>query len=828
LQLERGTRLGVYEVGELLGSGGMGEVYRARDPRLDRSIAIKVLSAQRSATRESVARFEREARAASALNHPHILHVYDVGFTTLPDESEVHYIAMELIDGETLRRKFERRVPFRELLEPLIDVAEALAKAHAAGIIHRDLKPENIMITRDGYAKVLDFGLAKLASDSASPVSATEARTAAGVVLGTIGYMSPEQVEGGPVDERTDIYSFGCILYEAVSGTRAFRGPATVPHASPELQRIIGKCLMRDPSQRYQNIKDVAVDLRRVQRSPARPRRAWIYAALAVIALTAAIVLLPRPQPSVPPAVHQPFSSIDIERVTFTGDVAWCAISRSGRYLAYSRGAGQRSLWLKQFATGTDVQLVPPSQLTIGDLAFSPDENYVYFIAHDNLYRIPAIGGSPQRIVRDVSRGMTFAPDGHRMAYVRGPSNVMSADLDGSDEQTIYASRLGLIASPAWSPRGDVIVCTALTEKAPSLAVIDVRRHSLTVLRESRGIHVWMPDGSAMIAPKVLPEPTQQLRYVPYPRGKERRITSDLNNYIGASLTADGRTIASVQSQVARSIWLLARGSMAEKPLTPTVMGTSDGIGMTWTRDGALVYFSVDREIHLKILKPRESQPKTLLSEPYDRIVIASPPSVSPDDRRIAYASHVDGAIWVIDRDGGNRRRVTDGTADLAPQWLDDRTIIFESNRRVGAINAMFVVNGVWKVSVDGGRPVLLDSLGDKVRVSPDRRHLLLRRLGNPPALLVVDPDLGHQKEIVLPKNAQFRSDIWWSPDGRAIDYLDADDRLWRHPLDGGRPVNLTRERYEYWAWSPDGSQLAATHVTDSEDVVLIHDRERR
>src|SRR5712691_3927146 len=281
----------------------MGEVYRARDPRLNRSIAIKVLSAQRSATRESLARFEREARAASALNHPHILHVYDVGSATLSEGAEVHYIAMELIDGETLRRKFERRVPFHELLEPLIDVAEALAKAHAAGIIHRDLKPENIMINRDGYAKVLDFGLAKLTSESVSPVSATDARTAAGVVLGTIGYMSPEQVEGGPVDERTDIYSFGCLLYEAASGTRAFRGPATPPHASPELQRIIRKCLMRNPGQRYQNIKEVAVDLRAVRRSPARPRRAWIWAALAVVAVTAAIVLLPRPQPPLTPAV---------------------------------------------------------------------------------------------------------------------------------------------------------------------------------------------------------------------------------------------------------------------------------------------------------------------------------------------------------------------------------------------------------------------------------------------------------------------------------------------------------------------------------------------
>src|SRR5712691_6035115 len=212
----------------------MGEVYRARDPRLNRSIAIKVLSAQRSATRESLARFEREARAASALNHPHILHVYDIGSATLSDESEVHYIAMELIDGETLRRKFERRVPFHELLEPLIDVAEALAKAHAAGIIHRDLKPENIMIAKDGYAKVLDFGLAKLterkevAEGGTSALTATQEKTREGAVMGTVGYMSPEQVQGRVVDHRSDMFSFGCILYEAATRTRPFSADSDV------------------------------------------------------------------------------------------------------------------------------------------------------------------------------------------------------------------------------------------------------------------------------------------------------------------------------------------------------------------------------------------------------------------------------------------------------------------------------------------------------------------------------------------------------------------------------------------------------------------------
>ncbi|MBW3565705.1 MAG: protein kinase [Acidobacteria bacterium] len=265
--LEAGSKLGPYEIVSLLGSGGMGQVYLARDRRLDRDVAVKVLSPALLSRPDAIPRFEREARAASALNHPHILHIYDIG-----SESGTWYLAMELVDGETLRNKLTRIRDRAPLVEWLRQVAEALAKAHAAGIIHRDLKPDNVMISADGYAKVLDFGLAKLiernvAAGTTGEDGATAIRSMKsepGLVVGTVGYMAPEQAQGLEVDHRADIYSFGCILHEALEPLdRATDG---------ELQSIVGRCLERDRERRYQSMRDVAADLSHALREPSSGR----------------------------------------------------------------------------------------------------------------------------------------------------------------------------------------------------------------------------------------------------------------------------------------------------------------------------------------------------------------------------------------------------------------------------------------------------------------------------------------------------------------------------------------------------------------------------
>src|SRR5437870_2829983 len=302
MQLISGTRLGKYEIRAKLGEGGMGEVYLAQDTKLDRKVALKILPAEVASQRDRMERFVREAKAAAALNHPNIAHIYEIGSSPLavrgPDShsttnQETHYIAMEFIDGQTLRTLVHSgQTELPKLLRYLQHAAEGLAKAHAAGIVHRDLKPDNIMITRDGHAKILDFGLAKLIEQRSPPdrdTISSELATARlppqsrpGTVMGTVGYMSPEQAQGktNEIDQRSDIFSFGCILYEAVTGQKAFVGKDAVdslnkiirepvapisdfrPDAPNHLQRILRRCLAKDPEDRYQTIKDVAIELR--------------------------------------------------------------------------------------------------------------------------------------------------------------------------------------------------------------------------------------------------------------------------------------------------------------------------------------------------------------------------------------------------------------------------------------------------------------------------------------------------------------------------------------------------------------------------------------
>src|SRR5215216_4614351 len=279
------TQLGRYEVRSLLGAGGMGEVYLAQDTSLNRKVALKVLPAEVASNQDRMRRFKQEATSAASLNHPNIAHIYEVG-----QASGYNFIAMEYVDGSTLRDKIHHeQEELPKLLRVLQHVAEGLAKAHDAGIVHRDLKPDNVMITSDGHAKILDFGLAKLVepqTNNGSEEPTILQHSTPGVILGTPGYMSPEQAHGKTkeIDHRSDIFSFGCILFEAITGQRAFTGKDNIeilnkiirepapplaafnPNAPADLQRIVRRCLAKDPEQRYQNIKDVAIELKEVRR----------------------------------------------------------------------------------------------------------------------------------------------------------------------------------------------------------------------------------------------------------------------------------------------------------------------------------------------------------------------------------------------------------------------------------------------------------------------------------------------------------------------------------------------------------------------------------
>ncbi len=324
-----GTRVGSYEIIETLGKGGMGEVYRGRDLTLDRPVALKVLHEERTTNEGALARFEQEARATSAINHPHIVQFFDFGKGSV-DGEEVHYLAMELVEGVPFRRLLEGRAPITQILELLAQVADALHAANEHGVVHRDIKPENIIVTRDGYAKVLDFGIAKLMDTEAPPSEPSDGaavqnqmETRPGDIMGTLAYMSPEQLQGHPVDRRTDVFGLGILLYEAAMGDAPFREElasstihAIVHSPAPEIRkpprpvppsydRIVRRCLEKDLEDRYQSCREVSTELRLLNRkligsrttralawARSYPFKAAILAAIAVAGVVACVVLL--------------------------------------------------------------------------------------------------------------------------------------------------------------------------------------------------------------------------------------------------------------------------------------------------------------------------------------------------------------------------------------------------------------------------------------------------------------------------------------------------------------------------------------------------------
>ncbi len=504
-------QFGRYEIRSKLGEGGMGEVYAAHDAELDRSVAIKLLPGEFSADQDRKSRFKQEARVVSALNHPNVITIYEIG-----ENEHGSFLATEYVDGKTLREVIKNEsLTLPRILKIVEQVANGLVAAHQAKIIHRDIKPENIMVRRDSIVKVLDFGLAKPAIENSDDLESN--KTIPGTVMGSARYMSPEQARGLAVDERTDIWSLGVVLYEMLVGNAPFNGETTadtiasviykepeplnevMPNLPEELHRIVRRALQKDRDERYQSVKDFALDIKNLlhevehansgersgghttssprfsenptmihtttsaghptdqssvmwstsrsisNRPVRRSRIPWlIAAAFAVVLIAGGGYVAYRSVLAEPTMVESAFEKPQITRINTDGRVLMPTISPDGKYVAYVAGEnGNRSLVVRQISTDSTVTVVPPTNLNIVWPIFSPGGDYIYYCltrpdnAVNTLYQVPTLGGTPKKLIEDVDGPVTFAPDAKRFAFIRHASTTNEDVLYISDGSSL-------------------------------------------------------------------------------------------------------------------------------------------------------------------------------------------------------------------------------------------------------------------------------------------------------------------------------------------------------------------------------------------------------
>jgi Tol biopolymer transport system component len=576
--LTSGSKLGPYEILSPLGAGGMGEVYRARDSRLQRDVAIKIIPPAFACDQERLLRFEREARAAAALNHSNILAIYDVG-----TQDGSPYIVSELLEGASLRHKLLSGIlPRREATNYAAQIAHGLSVAHAKGIVHRDLKPENVFISKDGGVKILDFGLAKLtqpgtSSETREPGSSSDAvtlETSAGMLLGTVGYMSPEQIRSGPVDYRSDIFSFGAILFEMFSGKQAFRGSTSAdtlsailrdePQELSETQttmpipirRVVRHCLEKDPERRYQSTNDLAFDLEELSglkyEAPASPpvaagkRTVWLALCAAVaLAAVAMAVLLARPRAGLPP-VYQ--------RLTFLRGTVWSArFAPDAQTVLYSASWNGMPMsifttspqGLESRSTGLeDAQILAIS--SSGEMAILVKRTYLsHHLSLGTLAQVPVLGGTPRELLDDVQQA-DWAPNGTDLAVVR--------QVAGQNQLEFPAGKLlyqpsGWVSDARVSPKGDKVAFLehpVLGDSRGWVSVVDLSGKRTILSSEWAGEEglAWSPNGEEVWFTANTSGGANSL-YAVALSGKLKTLSTAPVNLILSDISRDGKVLLS-------------------------------------------------------------------------------------------------------------------------------------------------------------------------------------------------------------------------------------------------------------------------------------------
>ena len=857
-----------YELLEPLGEGGMGTVYRAVDTRLGRPVAVKVLRGESAANGESRKRFIQEAKAASGLNHPHIITIYDIG-----QDHGVDFIAMEYVSGQSLARLIGRPGgKLEDTLKYAVQVADALSAAHAAGIVHRDLKPANIMVSDKGSIKILDFGLAKLMKpvgfepigDRASTETEAPAEplTERGTILGTTAYMSPEQAEGKPADARSDVFSFGAVLYEMVTGQRAFDGgtrmatiaailerdpkpPSEVnPRVPRDLDRVIARCLRKDPERRWQAVADLKVALEEVRDDPgqngdtappvsipaSRSTRRPILLLSASIVVIGALAFAARWITFAPPSGPTPLLT------RLTSDVGWTdypAISPDGRFVAYASdrsGDGNLDIWIQQIPGGAPVRLTRHAADDV-DPSFSADGSRIAFQSSrggGGIYVTPTLGGD-ERLFAERGFSPRFSPDGRWIAYgvsESAGSQIYLAPAAGGTA-TKLAPGFYLASAPVWSPAGrDVLFWGQRDRDGPPENNVDwwvagvtggppVRTNARSVLLRE-GFQVfhglptpdgWVGTGHRVVFHALVGDSWDTWQVAIAPQTWQlsegpQRVTSGTTDEVNASVTATGRMVFMSRTSGA-DIWSLPidadRGKVSG-PLTQVTHDVADDYDPALSADGGTLVFRSRRAGNFDVISKNlaTSQETIVAQTPADDF-----PVISPDGTTVAYSFRQDGKtpIFVAGVSGGSAQLVCADCGEVE-QWAPGgRDILFVTAHDpsgVGLLRLGSSAQHEWLKHPDYGvfNP----------RLSSDGRWVTFNARPNKraPAQVIVarvhESSVAGQREwIVVAEDGDAPS---WSPAAGLLYFWsnrDGSPCLWAQRLD-----NVTKK--------PAGSPLAIQH----------------
>jgi eukaryotic-like serine/threonine-protein kinase len=857
MSLSPGTHLDRYEIISSLGSGGMGEVYLAQDTRLKRQVALKLLPVQFTRDEDRVRRFEQEAQAASALNHPNIITIHEIG-----QAGSSHFIATEFIAGQTLRQKLaQEKLGLRSAFDVALQVASALVAAHAAGIVHRDIKPENVMVRPDGLVKVLDFGLAKLTEKQLTTTDAEATTTIAGTeidpgtVMGTAQYMSPEQARGQTVDARTDIFSLGLVLYEMITGKRPFEGatptdvivsiltrdptPASLftPEVPAELDRIISKALEKDPEERYQVVKELLLDVKRLK------RRVRFDAELARSAGPGEQIASSGPTATAT-GYPQPAQTTDKELARPTASMAYLVGAtkrhklRAVLILAGLLAAASLMLWLSPFGqhraplpTAT-ARIIPFTTFsgTADQPAFSPDGNQIAFVwdggngENLDLY-VKLIGvGTPLRLTTDPAEDISpaWSPDGRYLAFLRrsaSENGIFIVPALGGPERKLGKTEPSL-SRLSWSPDGKFLAVADQGSPQDShgiflFSVENGEKQRLTSAPQSSADYspAFSPDGKTLAFIRSSGLSSEDIYLISTHGGELQRLTADERRITSLAWTADGRDIVFSSNRGGGfSLWRVAlSGGMPERVAVTGQNAYSPAV----SRRGDRLVYNVSFldsniwRIDTSNAADRQALPTRLISSSRQD----HSPQFSPDGKKIAFVSDRSGSdeIWVCERDGSHPVQLTffDGTVSGTPRWSPDGQQIVLDARPAGNAN-------IYVVSAEGGkpRPVTLEPSHDVMASwSRDGRWLYFCSNRSGAYQIWKVPAAGGQA-IQVTKRGGFEA--FESPNGELLYYTKGrgPGGVWQIPVAGGEerqvPELLDAGYWRYWAVQENGIYFVA------------------